>query len=142
MTTDSDGTIAGAVLRGQASLRHLRAGGGLREAAEALIAAASGSGSALLFPASDSAGVLVGAAVILGDGSVAAIGSGDSVVGCKVLVVDAVAVSGLFVRSAVETLRQGGADWVGVFVWAVESPPGSAGSGWGDVDLVVLPTAV
>jgi hypothetical protein len=131
-----EGTTAGAVLRGQAAIRDLQSGIGLRDAAEMVLTAAVASGFPLLVPASPHAGTLVGATVLLGDGGVRSAMLGDvELRGGKALVVETVAVSGLSVREQVRNLRFAGTDWIGVVVWRVEGLSGCNLTDWGDIDF-------
>lgn len=140
-TSRLDGTIAGAVLRGQASLASLGTLAGLRNAAEALVAATAASGAPVLVQASPEAGALVGAAVMLGGGAVRAATAAEGAAVGKVMVVEAVAVSGLAVRRRVQELRASGADWVGVFVWRAERASENREADWGDTDTLLFAAA-
>lgn len=137
------GTLAGSVLQGQRLRSELGDAERLVAAARAVVEVAEGLGLPTLVPASQDAASLVGAAVALGNGSLRSRRVDASGEGSKYLVVEAVAVSGYFVRQAVTALRKSGADWVGAYVAhhvrVHDADP--ADSPWGDVDVAVVDAA-
>jgi len=137
MNSSLDGTIAGAVLRAQSELDSLRTPAALIAAAEDLLAVAQDHGCPVLIPASPDGASLVGAAIVLGAGAVRSPASETDVRGAKVMVVEAVVVSGLSVRRLIETVRASGADWVGAYVWRVETPSANRPSDCGDPDVLL-----
>lgn len=140
---ESSETLAQAVLRGQATRHALSRPEGLRAAARKIAEAASAAGCRALVPASTDAQGVVSAAVLLMD-DLYQCREGDVHAGhTKVLIIEAVAVSGLKVRAKVESMRQLGADWIGVVVCHFENPGASDHFGgdarWGCPDFLALP---
>jgi hypothetical protein len=132
----SSTSLGESVLQAQSQLEGLRHPDTLRIAARAVISAADAMGVQSLYPASQQAEHLCGAATLVGDGSITPISLGDIVIGGvrKVVVVDAAAITGINVARAVAAVRGAGAEWVGAVVgW--QSPLADLG---GPDDSVVL----
>jgi orotate phosphoribosyltransferase len=129
---------AHAVLQGQKCLMTLRTATGLRGAAASIEEAAQASGCFDVAAASGAAQSAIAAAILLSDGAVRCVDEADVAAGRvdKVLVVEAVAISGLKVRRTVEALRGAGAAWVGVVVLH-DMATGVGGDQFGSPDDVV-----
>jgi hypothetical protein len=117
MTALEQPTLMQGVINGQSQLASLRTAVGLRDAADELTNIVDQFGCRALFPASSTAEAVTAVAVALkGNARVVTIGdiARDSI--DEVLVVEAVAVSGLKVRRAVRDVRAAGASWVAAAV--------------------------
>lgn len=109
-------SLAAGVIRAQASARNLRDLGSLREAASALVEAASSIGCYELVAANAAAEPLATAAALLSDGAVK-LGDKQESHPHKVLIVDAATVTGNVTRACAADLRARGANWVGVVIY-------------------------
>lgn len=109
--------LADRVLEGQRYIAEMRTSAGLRGAATELAERAEQLGCRELFPASSHADAIVAVAVALNESlqvvTLRQIAEGHH---DKVVVVEAVAVSGLKVRRAVDAVRGAGAHWVSALV--------------------------
>lgn len=137
------GTWASRVLDGQAQARYLATADGLRDAAAKVSAAAAELGCSNVMAASMHATGVVAAATVIDptlcscDLSMVRSGQVD-----RVVLVEAVAVSGLRVRQATAAAHQAGASWVGATVLFSSVPPGAdrpTSLGLANLDAVVVP---
>lgn len=124
------GSLLGRVMRAQSRMVALDEHAAFVAAVDALVDAVHHQGWPVLSAASREAERLIGAAMLT-DRSIRRLetstGSAE-----KVMVVEAVAVSGLQVQRAVESLRAAGAGWVAAWVWDLD-----VNADLGDVDLAV-----
>ena len=115
--TIPDAGLADRVVRGQQDLHRMRTSKGLREAADRLAEYADQLGCRDVYPASTGASAIASVAVALND-TLRTVTLGEIAREHidKVLVVEAVAVSGLKVRRAVLAVREAGAHWVSALI--------------------------
>lgn len=109
-------TLAAGLIRAEASAQSLRDVAALRDAANALLDAATAIGCYNLVAANAAAEPLATAAALLSNGRLACSDSQHSTAD-KVLIVDAATVTGDVTRSCAANLRANGASWIGAIIF-------------------------
>lgn len=113
MSNPTGAGLADRVIAGQRYLAEMRTSAGLRASAAELADRVDRLGCRVLFPASSHADTVLAVAVALNDAlRIVTLAEITAERIDKVVVVEAVAVSGMKVRRAVEAVRQAGAHWV------------------------------
>jgi hypothetical protein len=109
-------SLAAGIIRAEASTQSLRDVAALREAANALVDAATAIGCYNLVAVNAAAEPLTTAAALMSDGRLACSDSQHSTAE-KVLIVDAATVTGDSTRSCASYLRENGAAWIGAIIF-------------------------
>ena len=137
MTDLTTGELADRVIAGQRLVTDMRTSAGLRHGAATLTECVERLGCRDLFPASTDAHTLAAVAVAMNE-SLRVVTLAD-ITGAhidKVVVVEAVAISGIKVRRAVDAVRRAGASWVSAAVLTDLNPQTGAHERFGVLDAL------